>query len=238
MDDVLAHLANKIWAKFLTWPENKRFLVGIAGIPGSGKTTLSKRLTSAINARHASTSPDSPPIAAFVPMDGFHYTRAQLDAMPDPAEAHARRGAEFTFDGEAFAALVRRLAEPLDGETEAVLAPSFDHAVKDPREGDIRVERGQRIVVLEGNYLLLTLPPWSTTHPLYAHTLFISAPPSLARRRIAARHLATGLAPTLAAADQRAVDNDLPNGEYIVQHLRREGVDDVVESLEDGLWAE
>ncbi len=84
-------------------------------------------------------------------MDGFHYTRAQLDAMPDPAVAHARRGAEFTFDGEAFAALVRRLAEPLTEETGPVLAPSFDHAVKDPKEGDIRVERGQRIVVLEGN---------------------------------------------------------------------------------------
>jgi pantothenate kinase len=84
-------------------------------------------------------------------MDGFHLTRAQLDAMPDPATAHARRGAEFTFDGEGFLRLVQRLKEPLGEATQTVFAPSFDHAVKDPREGDIAVERGQRIVVLEGN---------------------------------------------------------------------------------------
>lgn len=33
---------------------------------------------------------------------GFHYTRAQLDEFPDPDEAHARRGAYWTFDGMAF----------------------------------------------------------------------------------------------------------------------------------------
>lgn len=84
-------------------------------------------------------------------MDGYHLTRAQLDAMPDPATAHARRGAEFTFDGEAFLQLVRRLREPLRDDTPTIFAPSFDHAVKDPKEDDIPVERTHRIVVLEGN---------------------------------------------------------------------------------------
>jgi pantothenate kinase len=96
-------------------------------------------------------------------MDGFHYTRAQLDAMPDPATAHARRGAEFTFDGERFLGLVRRLKEPLSETTPTVFAPSFDHAVKDPKEGDIAVERTQRIVVLEGN--CEELPPPSSFFP-------------------------------------------------------------------------
>lgn len=84
-------------------------------------------------------------------MDGFHYTRAQLDAMPDPAHAHARRGAEFTFDGEAFYELVKHLHEPLTTTTTTIFAPSFDHAVKDPKENDIAVEPSHRIVVLEGN---------------------------------------------------------------------------------------
>ncbi len=86
--------------------------------------------------------------------------------------------------------------------------------------------------------LLLTLPPWSSTHPFYAHTLFVTAPPPLARKRLAARHLAAGLAATFAAADQRAVENDLPNGEHILRFLDREGVDDFVESLEDGGWSQ
>lgn len=84
-------------------------------------------------------------------MDGYHYTRAQLDAMPDPATAHARRGAEFTFDGEAFYHLVKRLKEPLTRDTPTIYAPSFDHAIKDPKENDIAVERTHRVVVLEGN---------------------------------------------------------------------------------------
>ena len=95
-------------------------------------------------------------------MDGFHYTRAQLDAMPDPATAHARRGAEFTFDGEAFYQLVKRLKEPLTADSPPVLAPSFDHAVKDPRADDIVVERTQRIVVLEGNCMSLSICPPSS----------------------------------------------------------------------------
>lgn len=33
---------------------------------------------------------------------GYHYTRQQLDQFPDPDEAHARRGAYWTFDGAAF----------------------------------------------------------------------------------------------------------------------------------------
>ena len=103
-------------------------------------------------------------------MDGYHYTRAQLDAMPDPATAHARRGAEFTFDGEGFLALVKRLKEPVTAETTTIFAPSFDHAIKDPKENDIPVERTHRIVVLEGNCKFPPLP--SLTHSNEIQTSF------------------------------------------------------------------
>ncbi|KAG7289700.1 hypothetical protein NEMBOFW57_006076 [Staphylotrichum longicolle] len=226
MDEVLHRLVDKAWSTFLETPRDTRFC----------KTTLSKRLTAALNARHASQHPDAPPIAAFVPMDGYHYTRAQLDAMPDPALAHARRGAEFTFDGEAFLALIRRLKEPLTRPTTpTIFAPSFDHAIKDPKENDIAVEPTHRIVVLEGNYILLSKPPWSHISPLLSLSIFVSAPPPLARARLVARHLAAGLAATPAEADRRAVENDLPNGEEIVR-LLVDGVDVVVESLEDASW--
>ncbi|KAH6641702.1 P-loop containing nucleoside triphosphate hydrolase protein [Chaetomium tenue] len=237
MDDVLSRLLDKAWGRFQETPSDTRFLIAIAGIPGSGKTTLSKRLTAALNARHAAHSPTDPPIAAFVPMDGYHHTRAQLDAMPDPATAHARRGAEFTFDGEGFVQLVKRLKEPLTIDSTTVFAPSFDHATKDPKENDIAIEPTHRIVVLEGNYLLLPHPPWSHAHPLFSLTIFVSVPTSLARTRLAARHVAAGLAATLAEGDRRAVENDLPNGAEVTRLLRREAVDEVVESTEDGGWA-
>ncbi|KAK3307951.1 P-loop containing nucleoside triphosphate hydrolase protein [Chaetomium strumarium] len=237
MDLALDRLVGEAWSGFLETPKNMRYLIAIGGIPGSGKTTLSKRLTAALNARHAAQFPDQPqPVAAFVPMDGYHLTRAQLDAMPDPATAHARRGAEFTFDGERFYGLVQRLREPLTDKTGTVWAPSFDHAIKDPKEDDIAVERTHRIVVLEGNYLLLNKPPWRQASQLASLKIFVSVSPDLARKRLVARHLAAGLCATPEEADRRAVENDLPNGEEIVR-LRIEDVDDVVESREDGSWS-
>lgn len=73
-------------------------IIGIAGCPGSGKTTTAHAVCYAIG-----------PPAVVLPMDGFHYTRAHLDAMPDPACAHARRGAPFTFDADAFVACVQQV---------------------------------------------------------------------------------------------------------------------------------
>ncbi|KAK4121342.1 P-loop containing nucleoside triphosphate hydrolase protein [Parathielavia appendiculata] len=237
MDEVLSRLVDKAWATYLDTPENTRCLIALGGIPGSGKTTLSARLTASLNARHAATSPPGTPgVAVFLPMDGFHYARAQLDAMPDPATAHARRGAEFTFDGTAFLRLVQRLNEPLTDTTPTVFAPSFDHALKDPKEDDIAVERTHRIVVLEGNYLLLDKHPWSLASCHFSLKIFVSVAPQLARARLVARHLAAGLCSTPAEADQRAVENDLPNGKEIVRLLIKD-VDDVVESCEDDGWA-
>lgn len=92
---------------------------------------------------------------AFAPMDGFHYTRAQLDEFPDPKDAHYRRGAVDTFDADAWFSLVRRLRNLKRDETISV--PGFDHAVKDPEEGKISIQGDKRIVLLEGNYLLVSL---------------------------------------------------------------------------------
>ncbi|KAL2269120.1 hypothetical protein VTJ83DRAFT_3966 [Remersonia thermophila] len=241
MDNTLNNLVDKIWTRFLAAPQDRRFLIAIAGIPGSGKTTLSQRLTAALNARHAASGPDAAanparPLAIFVPMDGFHLTRAQLDRMPDPVLAHARRGAEWTFDGAGFSRLVERLAAPAQGAFPAVSAPSFDHALKDPKDDDIVVEEWHRIVVLEGNYLLLSTPPWSSCIPHYSHKVFVRCPPPTARVRLAARHLAAGIVDTPEEADRRAVENDLPNGDEVLRLLREQDVDDVVESVEDGGW--
>ncbi len=70
---------------------SRRVLVGLAGVPGAGKSTLAGALCQALREGGASVT--------VFPMDGFHYTRAQLDQMDDPAEMHRRRGAHFTFDG-------------------------------------------------------------------------------------------------------------------------------------------
>lgn len=105
-------------------------------------------------------------------MDGYHYSRAQLDTFPNAEEAHRRRGSDFTFDGEGFVELVKKAAAPLTKETEDIYAPSFDHAVKDPVEKSLRLGKENRVVVFEGNCKFL-----SRTSSLSRLTLFFRYPP-------------------------------------------------------------
>ncbi|KAI9805046.1 MAG: hypothetical protein M1826_004793 [Phylliscum demangeonii] len=123
-----------------------------------GKTTLASIITSRLNERHQRHFASD--IAAFVPMDGYHLSRAQLAALPDPARAFARRGAPFTFDGAGFVSLVQQLHTPLFHRSPTIYAPAFDHALQDPTPHAIALTPQTRIVVFEGNYLALRDPPW------------------------------------------------------------------------------
>jgi pantothenate kinase len=115
-----------------------RFVLGLSGSPGAGKTTLAAALTAAYG-------------CPVVPMDGFHRTNAELVAM---GRLDAK-GAPDTFDAEAYAALLRRLQCGGD-----VLAPAFDHGQPDPVPDAIAVPAEAGLVVTEGNYLLLDEPRW------------------------------------------------------------------------------
>jgi pantothenate kinase len=167
-------------------------------------------------------------------MDGYHFTRAQLSAMPDPANAHARRGAAFTFDAEAFCSLVQSLREPLVRDSPIIYAPSFDHATKDPKENDIAVLPTHRIAVFEGNYLALDKEPWRTSAKLMDEVWFVQVDFEVARKRLIKRHLASGIAANFEEADARTRRNDLLNGEEIVAHLLK--VNETILSTEDNKW--
>ncbi|KAI0972455.1 P-loop containing nucleoside triphosphate hydrolase protein [Xylaria arbuscula] len=235
MNEQVERLVNKAWDRFQQTPEHSRLMIAIGGIPGSGKTTLSQIITQALNARYAGLHPEAQEaIAAFVPMDGYHLTRAQLSAMPDPTTAHARRGAEFTFDGPSFLTLVKELREPLTSSSSTVFAPSFDHAVKDPKENDIPVHPGHRIVVFEGNYVVLDKEPWREAAGLMDECWFVDVDFEVARRRLVARHVKAGIAKDEEEARKRADENDLVNGRQIVENRVR--VDEVVVSRDDETW--
>ncbi|KAI1194400.1 P-loop containing nucleoside triphosphate hydrolase protein [Nemania serpens] len=237
MDDRVSYLVDKAWDRFQQMPEDRRLMIAIGGIPGSGKTTLSRIVTQALNARHESLHPGTPkavPVAAFVPMDGYHLTRAQLSAMPDPVTAHARRGAEFTFDGLSFLSLVKALREPLGPSSATIFAPSFDHAVKDPKDNDIVVRPGHRIVVLEGNYVVLDKEPWREAAGFMDERWFVDVDFETARRRLVTRHMRAGLARDEEEARKRADENDLVNGKQIVDN--RVHVHEVVFSCDDKSW--
>lgn len=164
-------------------------------------------------------------------MDGFHYTRAALSAMPNPEEAHARRGAAFTFDASRYLHMVTDLRNP-PGKT--IIVPTFDHARKDPVEGDLTIPLSTRIVLVEGNYIALNEELWRDARSLFDEVWFVEVDFEVARRRLAARHVRAGIAKTLEDGDKRAVENDLPNGREIIE--KRLPVDEIVYSREDGSW--
>lgn len=207
--------------------------------PSAGKTTLAARVTERLNARHHASNPalaSCTTIATFLPMDGYHLTRAQLSAMPDPHTAHARRGAAFTFDAPAFLALVKRLREPLCPETGTLFAPSFDHAVKDPKAEDIAIPASSRVVVMEGNYLSLGTgaAEWREAAGLMDELWFVEVEFEVARSRLVKRHVASGIAGNEEEGGKRADENDLVNGREIVEG--RLEVHEVIVSREDGAW--
>jgi pantothenate kinase len=206
--------------------------------PSPGKTTLAAIVSKRLNEKHAQESPgtsNSNPLAAFIPMDGYHLSRAQLDAMPDPANAHARRGAAFTFDGESFFKLVKKLREPICPETQTLYAPSFDHAIKDPVDNDIAIATSVRIVIFEGNYCSLDKEPWRNAAELMNERWFVEVDFEVARKRLIHRHIKAGIAANEEEAGKRADENDLVNGKEIVEH--RLDVHELVRSLDDATWA-
>jgi pantothenate kinase len=167
-------------------------------------------------------------------MDGYHLTRAQLSAMPDPIHAHARRGAAFTFDGATFLTLVRQIRLPLNATSLTLYAPSFDHAIKDPKENDIPIAPTTRILVFEGNYLSLDKEPWNDAAKLMDELWFVEVDFETAKKRLIPRHVKAGIAANEEDAEKRVIENDLVNGTEIVEG--RMEVQEVVVSREDEMW--
>jgi len=191
-------LANYLLKQVAELEAGKIFWVGIAGAPGSGKSTLSQALQQQLGE-----------IAVVIPMDGYHFYRGELDKMPNPDEALKRRGTPFTFNVKRF---VQELADARQrGEGSF---PSFDHGRGDPIEKDIRLVAGQhRVAIVEGNYLLLEEEPWNQIRTLLDETWFLEVDIELCMQRVRARFLATGL--DQQTADFRIETNDRPNAELV-----------------------
>jgi pantothenate kinase len=195
--------------------DQNRVIVILSGPPGSGKSTIAAKVVSRLNA--SSTTP----FAAVLPMDGFHLSRATLDAMPNSADAYARRGASWTFDEAGVLNLVEKLSKSRFELSETILAPSFDHAVKDPIEGGIILRPEVKFVLLEGNYLLLDEEPWDKIKGLVDEAWFVDVDPIMAKERIAKRHIKSGIEFNWEDAVRRAEGNDLLNGFVIREKLVR-----------------
>jgi len=194
LDDLLSEIERRAHG-------SARLLVAVAGPPGAGKSTLADRLHALLADRGLRS--------AVLPMDGFHLDNAILEERGDLA----RKGAPHTFDVRGLADLLR--AVKAGGE---VFVPVFDRA----RELAISAARcitpDDRIVIAEGNYLLLDQGRWAGLSDLFDLTVMVSPPIAELERRLQARWTHYGLTP--AQIEAKVEGNDLPNGRLVIERSR------------------
>lgn len=191
---------------------DQRVVIGISGVPGSGKSTLARILAERVNATWKARNQTTESIAVDIPMDGFHYSRAHLASMPDPATAIHRRGAAFTFDADAFHGLIQQLVKV---PAQSLKAPSFDHALKDPVDNTIDIPASARIVLVEGNYCALNRSPWSDAAGLTTELWYVDVPADVAHGRVARCHLESGIVADEKEAWERATGTDEMNAKDV-----------------------
>jgi len=153
-----------------------RTVLGIAGCPGAGKSTLS----SAIAGRVASS--------VIVPMDGFHMLNEDLIRLG----RRNRKGAPDTFD---VAAYVNQLAKIRAQDRQPITAPRYDRAASAPVPHAITIGPDVALVITEGNYLLLNESPWDTVRPLLDEVWFVEVADAVRVPRLIARHIEFGRSP-------------------------------------------
>ncbi|MDA2894573.1 nucleoside/nucleotide kinase family protein [Mycolicibacterium sp. BiH015] len=170
-----------------------RAVLGIAGNPGAGKSTLATALLTAIEERRG------PGWAAHVPMDGFHLADVQLTrlGMSD------RKGAPETFDAAGYAHLLERVRQNTDGD---IYAPGFDRNLEQPLAAAVVVPSSARLVITEGNYLLLNRPEWRRARQAMDRVWFIVTDDQIRIDRLVARHVEFGKLPDAARAWVTDVD--------------------------------
>lgn len=158
----------------------RRVVLGVAGPPGAGKTSLVVAVLAAAAGRPALAGR-----LAHVPMDGFHLTNAELDRLG----RRDRKGAPDTFDAHAYAAVLDAVRDPA---RPVVTAPSFDHAVGEPVPDALVVPASAHVVLTEGNYLLLDDGPWREVRALLDEVWFCGLGDDVRRERLVARHVEAG----------------------------------------------
>ena len=175
-----------------------RFITALAGPPGAGKSTLAEAVVEALG-----------PDARSVPMDGFHYDNAILTARGQ----QARKGAPETFDVAGYRHLLTRLREE-----DEVAIPVFDRSLELSRGSADLVTKAHRILVTEGNYLLLNEKPWDDLASFFDLTVMIDVPEAELDRMLQERWAFFGKSPEAARA---WIDgNDMPNIRRVTQGSR------------------
>jgi pantothenate kinase len=176
-----------------------RVAVGLVGGPGAGKSTIAADVVAALNAQATG-------FAALVAMDGFHMRQAKLEVLGTAFE----KGAAHTFEGAAFGDFLRQVK----AATGPVSGPGYSRKIEDVVDDAFVVPAAAKILIVEGNYLLLPDPPWDAIKPLLDLSVFLDLPRDKAFARLLKRHNAEGLFDP-DYSRRHVEDVDMPNVDHV-----------------------
>jgi pantothenate kinase len=184
-----------------------RRLLGIVGTPGSGKSTLAQLLADALGEQ-----------AVVVPMDGFHLANRELARL----DRASRKGAPDTFDVGGYRALLARLKQQQQDET--IYAPLFQREIEESIAGAITILPQARLVISEGNYLLLSQGPWAPVASLFDECWFVSVSAEERHLRLMQRHQQFGRSEEAARAwidstdepNARLIEGDRDRADWVI----------------------
>lgn len=178
-------------------------MVGITGVPGAGKSTLTEMLASQLD--------EETYVVRVVPMDGFHWPNDVLRRK----RLASRKGAPSTFDVDGFLECLANIRLRKD---RVYQCPAYSRVTHEPIANAITIGPEARLVLVEGNYLLLDDEPWRKVRCLLDEVWFLHVPIENAMKRVAARHLQKGITPQ--EAEQKIRSTDRPNA-VLVQSTSR-----------------
>lgn len=167
----------------------ERRILGIAGPPGAGKSTLACELVEAVG--HGTS--------ALVPMDAFHLADSELERLG----LSGRKGAIDTFDVDGYVSLLEQLRRVGPG---TVYAPEFRREIEASVADAIAIPATTALVITEGNYLLADGGPWARIGRLLDECWYLDLDDTTRFERLTARHLAHGRSAEAACAWVRDVD--------------------------------
>ncbi len=193
-------LIDDICAKVANLQNGQRYILGITGYPGAGKSTVSGSLVNGVNANIKGDP------AMVVPMDGYHFSNEKLHEL----KLADLKGIPETFDAHGFISLLERLR---NDTTKNVYCPLFDRSIEASIQDAIVIEPKHKLCVVEGNYILLKKEPWSNCRKYFDEVWFLDVTFDTILPRLLDRHIQGGRTPE--GAQAKVDSTDLPNARLV-----------------------